>query len=135
MLKANETWGVVELGYRYPDKDSHTTGKIKLISFQNFCPYEIDLEFFKDVRKEFNVHEWIDIILGAMDYNAAGYEDEHQKMATSPGAAAFLCAAPSDSLGGTAFRAVRRGEYTGTESGYNRFAPYMGTPHRRRIAL
>lgn len=81
LLKANETWGVVELGYRYPDKDSHTTGKIKLISFQNFCPYEIDLEFFKDVRKEFNVHEWIDIILGAMDYNAAGYEDEHQKMA------------------------------------------------------
>lgn len=81
LLKANETWGVVELGYRYPDRDSHTTGKIKLISFQNFCPYEIDLEFFKDVRKEFNVHEWIDIILGAMDYNAAGYEDEHQKMA------------------------------------------------------
>ena len=72
LLKDNETWGVVELGYRYPDKDSHTTGKIKLISFQNFCPYEIDLEFFKDVRKEFNVHEWIDIILGAMDYNAAG---------------------------------------------------------------
>ena len=26
LLKANETWGVVELGYRYPDKDSHTTG-------------------------------------------------------------------------------------------------------------
>ena len=66
---------------------------------------------------------------------AAGTSLKAAAPLSSPGAAAFLCAAPSDSLGGTAFRAVRRGEYTGTESGYNRFAPYMGTPHRRRIAL
>ena len=55
-------------------------GKIKLISFQNFCPYSIDLDYYKDVRAEFNIHEWIDVILGAVDYNADGYEDEHQKL-------------------------------------------------------
>lgn len=79
LVKAKETWGVVELGYRYPE--GKIKGKIKLLSFQNFCPYEIDVDYYKDVRKEFSVHEWIDVLLGAIDYNAAGYENEHQKLA------------------------------------------------------
>lgn len=79
LIKAKETWGVVELGYRYPE--GKIKGKIKLISFQNFCPYEIDLDYYKDVRKEFSIHEWIDVLLGAIDYNSSGYEDEHQKLA------------------------------------------------------
>lgn len=79
LVAAKETWGVVELGYRYPE--GKIKGKIKLLSFQNFCPYETDLEYFKDVRKEFSIHEWIDVILGAIDYNASGYENEHQKLA------------------------------------------------------
>lgn len=79
LVKAKETWGVVELGYRYPE--GKIKGKIKLVGFQNFCPYDIDLEYFKDIRKEFTVKEWIDVILGAIDYNAAGYESEDQKRA------------------------------------------------------
>ena len=79
LVKAKETWGVVELGYKYPD--GKVKGKIKLVGFQNFCPYTIDLDFYKDVRQEFTVHEWIDVLLGAIDYNAAGYSDEHTKLA------------------------------------------------------
>lgn len=79
LVKAKEIWGVVELGYRYPE--GKIKGKIKLLSFQNFCPYDIDLDYYKDVRKQFDIHEWIDILLGAIDYNASGYEDEHQKLA------------------------------------------------------
>ena len=78
LVKAKETWGVVELGYRYPE--GKTKGKIRLLGFQNFCPYVIDLDYYKDVRKEFSVHEWIDLVLGAIDYNADGYENEHQKL-------------------------------------------------------
>lgn len=79
LIMAKETWGVVELGYRYPQ--GKVKGKIKLTGFQNFCPYEIDLDYYKDIRKEFTISEWIDIILGAIDYNAAGYESEDQKRA------------------------------------------------------
>ena len=49
LLKAREQWGVVEMGYRYPDEK--VPGKIKLVSFSNFCPYEVDLDFYKDIRK------------------------------------------------------------------------------------
>ena len=74
LVKAKETWGIVELGYKYPE--GKEKGRIKLISFKNFCPYEIDLDDYKEARKEFTTDEGIDVILGAVDYNAAGYETE-----------------------------------------------------------
>jgi len=80
LKKAKEQWGIVELGYRYPDETLHQHGKIKLVSFTNFCPYEIDLEFYKDVRKEFTTEEWLNVLLGAIDYNAAGYSSRVEKL-------------------------------------------------------
>lgn len=80
LIKGKETWGVIELGYRFPE-DSKIPGKIKLTSFKNFCPYTIDLDYYKDVRSEFTTEEWINVILGAIDYNADGYKDSIEKIA------------------------------------------------------
>ena len=55
-------------------------GKIKLLSFRNFCPYDIDVEQYKEARKEFTTEEWINVILGAVDYNAEGYKTEEEKL-------------------------------------------------------
>jgi len=82
LMKGRETWGMLELGYR-PPNDNVTPkqpGKIRLISFKNFCPYSIELDYYKDVRREFTTAEWIDIMLGAVDYNAGGYQSEEQKL-------------------------------------------------------
>ncbi len=79
LLKSEENWGVVELGYQYA-YDSKTPGKIKLNDYKDFCPYDVDLEEFKDARSNFTLDEWIDILLGAVDYNASGYTDKPQKL-------------------------------------------------------
>lgn len=79
LVGQKETWGIVELGYR-PYESKECPGKIKLVSFKDFCPYQINLEYYKDVRKQFDIHEWVDVILGAMDYNAAGYDDDNKKL-------------------------------------------------------
>lgn len=91
LISSRDVWGIVELGYKYPDDFDvcfekskakyKENGKIKLCSFKNFCPYTIDLDYYKDVSHEFDIHEWIDILLGAVDYNADGYDNEHQKLA------------------------------------------------------
>lgn len=81
LVGSKETWGVVELGYRFPIPELHQPGKIKLTGFTNFCPYTIDLDFYKEARLEFTTKEWIDIVLGAIDYNADGYADETEKLA------------------------------------------------------
>jgi ATP-dependent Lon protease len=80
LVKGKETWGVVELGYRLPDEELKIPGRIKLVSFTDFCPYSVDLDYYKETRAQFNIKEWIDIILGAIDYNADGYADEHEKL-------------------------------------------------------
>lgn len=80
LVNGKDTWGVVELGYRLPDDTMKLQGKIKLVSFTNFCPYTVDIDYYKDIRAEFSVDEWIDVLLGAIDYNAAGYKDDTQKL-------------------------------------------------------
>lgn len=96
LIKGQDIWGMVELGYRSPDdydiefeyeyekKSSKAKnskdGKIKLVSFKNFCPYNINLDEYKNARQEFSTDEWINVILGAVDYNAAGYRDEEEKL-------------------------------------------------------
>lgn len=92
LVRGNEIWGVVELGYRPPDDTvkPKVPGKIRLTDFTSFCPYETELDFYKDVRSEFTISEWTDILLGAMDYNANGYEDEHAKLAMLKRLLAFV---------------------------------------------
>jgi ATP-dependent Lon protease len=82
LTQGKESWGVIELGYRLPDDTASPKipGKIKMTQFINFCPYIADLDYYKDVRSEFSISEWIDILLGAIDYNAAGYENDTQKL-------------------------------------------------------
>lgn len=80
LLKSEENWGIVELGYQYPESKKEP-GKVKLVSFRDFCPYIVDIDEFKYAREEFSLTEWIDILLGAVDYNAAGYEGIGKKLA------------------------------------------------------
>lgn len=80
LLKSEENWGIIEIGYQYPMSDKEK-GKIKLVSFRDFCPYMVDLDDYKYARESFSLTEWIDILLGAADYNAAGYASTEQKLA------------------------------------------------------
>lgn len=94
LIERNDTWGMVELGYRSPEDfdiefefeqkrsraKASCEGKIRLVSFKNFCPYQIDLDQYKDARQDFEITEWIDVILGAVDYNASGYSSEEEKL-------------------------------------------------------
>jgi len=80
LVRGHETWGVVDLEYMEPMEKPKRPGKIKLKGFTNFCPYDIDVDYYKDARSEFSTKEWIDVLLGAVDYNADGYADDEQKL-------------------------------------------------------
>ena len=90
LVRGRETWGMVEIGYRLPDDCDNSRnrtaganrGKIKLIAFKTFCPYTIDLEYYKEARREFSTAEWLDVLLGAGDYNADGYLGDEEKKLT-----------------------------------------------------
>lgn len=65
LLKAEENWGIVEIGYQFP-ANAKDAGKIKLVNFQDFCPYIVDLDEYKYARESFSLDEWIDIIIGRL---------------------------------------------------------------------
>lgn len=81
LLSSDETWGVIEcewnpIGLSGKDKD----GAIYLCDFRPFKPYRVDLDFFKEMRTEFSLEEWLDVLLLAVDYNPVGFLDIKQKL-------------------------------------------------------
>lgn len=78
LLKANDKWGILTLGYYQCDDGRKTLGKIELKDFEDFCPYEIDTQYYKEARKEFSFPEWLDVLLGACDYNGAGFNEKEK---------------------------------------------------------
>lgn len=65
-------WGLVKLGYM-PPEGGKKNGRFTLLDYKNFCPYEINLDAFREARTHFNIEEWMGIILGAIDYNPDGF--------------------------------------------------------------
>ena len=78
VVKTAGGWGLVQLGYRSPDEEN-SRGCFTLLEYKNFCPYTIDLDAYREARCQFTTDEWIDVVLGAIDYNPEGYEDWVQK--------------------------------------------------------
>jgi ATP-dependent Lon protease len=81
ILSNLETWGVIDLFWTLDTTaKSQGEGKIFLNDFEPFCPYAVDLDFFRDARKEFSLNEWIDILLMAIDYNPNAFLTEKEKI-------------------------------------------------------
>ncbi|GAB6155778.1 hypothetical protein JCM17380_45290 [Desulfosporosinus burensis] len=79
LLAPNEVWGIVEL-FCEETEEKRNQSIIKLIDFTPFCPYQIDIDYYCEARKQFTIEEWIDILLSAIDYNPEGYVSVSQKL-------------------------------------------------------
>ena len=77
LLKESENWGIITLGWTCNDKGE---GYVYMDDYESFCPYEVDLEFYKNARRAFTIEEWIDVLVTAVDYNPVGYDSQEQKL-------------------------------------------------------
>jgi len=71
-----------QLGYLPPDESrpkGRRNGYLNLLEYKNFCPYTVNLDAFRKARERFSIQEWMDVLLGAIDYNPDGYADWVQK--------------------------------------------------------
>lgn len=76
LLHESENWGIITLEWGMEGKTSNPKRIICMTGYKPFCPYYVDLDFFREARREFDIHEWIDVVLTAVDYNPKGYVDE-----------------------------------------------------------
>ena len=81
-ISGKEIWGMTTLGYRQPDEKAKPKikGAITMEDFKPFNSYIVDLDTFKEYRKEFTIDEWIDVVLSAIDYNPEGYKEIINKL-------------------------------------------------------
>nr|MBP8994077.1 TIGR02688 family protein [Bacteroidales bacterium] len=72
-----EKWGVIKLIYIPPV--GKEKGYIELADYKPFRPYKVDLEYYRNCRKQFTTEEWIDVLLSAMEYNPDSFKSTTQK--------------------------------------------------------
>ena len=80
LLKESENWGIVELIWSQDYSSKKASGFIEMVDYQPFCPYIVDLDVYREGRREFTTEEWIDLLIASADYNPAGYDNEEQKL-------------------------------------------------------
>jgi ATP-dependent Lon protease len=77
LLHESDNWGILTLMWTMEGTPSKPNGVISMIGYKPFCPYAVDLDFYREARRKFDIHEWIDVVLTAVDYNPNGYVDEN----------------------------------------------------------
>lgn len=73
-----EQWGNMTITYIPPEK--RQKGYVCMTSFRPFEPYKIDLEFYRQARKQFTLEEWIDAVISVIGYDASKIQTEETKL-------------------------------------------------------
>lgn len=78
-LVDGEKWGIIKLSV-LPDDDGKKN-HVEMVDYKPFKPYKsVDIDYLCNARKAFSTPEWIDLLLSAMEYDAAGFESMTQKL-------------------------------------------------------
>ncbi|MEG1646905.1 MAG: BREX system Lon protease-like protein BrxL, partial [Clostridia bacterium] len=81
LLQTTESfWGVVALSIYNSVENKKPVRKIALSDFTSFNPFKIDLNYYVKARSNYTVDEWLDILIGAIDFNPEGFDNEKQKL-------------------------------------------------------
>lgn len=78
-LNGGESWGVVSMEY-VPPSEGGEKGYIEMCDYKPFKPYEVEIEYFRDNRKEFTFIEWVDVLIRSMEYNPDVFDSFTQKL-------------------------------------------------------
>lgn len=78
-LVDGEKWGILKMAY-IPPSDG-VVGHVEMVGFKPFRPLEkLDIDYFRRCRAEFTFDEWIDVLLSAMEYEPASFENKTEKL-------------------------------------------------------
>jgi len=75
-----ERWGRITLVF-VPPVDRKDVGYIEMSDFKPFQPLKnLDLNLFRNARAQFNIDEWIDVLISAMEYTPSAFKSKTQKL-------------------------------------------------------
>lgn len=78
-LVDGEKWGIIKLCV-LPDEDGKKQ-HVEMVDYKPFKPYKsVDIDFYREARKNFTTQEWVDFLLSAMEYDPDGFESMASKL-------------------------------------------------------
>lgn len=78
-LHDGEMWGIIKICL-LPDDDGKKN-HVEMVDFKPFKPYSsIDIGFLQNVRKNFSMEEWLNLIISAMEYEPDAFLSMRQKL-------------------------------------------------------
>jgi len=69
MLLKTGMWGLGTLRYIPPNGEDVKKGQVWMAEFKAFQTPGIDLDYFRDSRKHFDIDEWIDLLVSSCQFN------------------------------------------------------------------
>jgi ATP-dependent Lon protease len=69
MLLKTGMWGLGTLRYVPPDGEDVKKGQVWMIDFKPFQSPGVDLDYYRDSRKHFEIDEWIDLLVSSCQFN------------------------------------------------------------------
>ena len=69
MLLKTGMWGIGTLRYVPPDGEEVIKGQIWMVDFKPFQTPGVDLEYYKECKKHFDLEEWIDLLVSSCQFN------------------------------------------------------------------
>lgn len=69
MLLKTGMWGLGTLRFVPPDGDEVKKGQIWMMDFKPFQSPGVDLDYYRDSRKHFEIEEWIDLLVSSCQFN------------------------------------------------------------------
>lgn len=82
MLLKSGLWGVGKF-YYVPKTDDNPRGQIWMREFQPFQLANLDLEYFKESRKDFTIEEWVNFLISSMGFNYKLYSPRQKILLVS----------------------------------------------------
>lgn len=78
-LVDGEMWGIIKVCL-LPNDDGKKY-HVEMVDYKPFKPYKsVDIGYLQEARKNFTTEEWLDVLLSAMEYDAAGFKSIQQKL-------------------------------------------------------
>ena len=69
MLLKTGMWGLGSLRYMPPDGKDVKKGQIWMVDFKPFQTPGIELDYYRESRKHFDIEEWIDLLVSSCQFN------------------------------------------------------------------
>lgn len=69
MLLKTGMWGLGTLRYVPPDGEEVIKGQVWMVDFKPFQTPGVDIEYYKESRKQFTLMEWIDFLVSSCQFN------------------------------------------------------------------